>query len=271
MRILDFYLHDVLPRIAPAQRREFAARYPHVHLEPADESIRVTELPVLMLVALTGTGKSTTLAVLAAQRAVRGIHYDDWLPARRDLANMVVIPAAQVLLGEAVAPVYDRVQRFRYTRAFAEHVPGGLAAAFALLHLNHKPDHVLVSEGIRGAGEIAFTLERCHRWHVMELVIDPVLRLKRLSSRRDSFDRVGGACDFGFLPLELRAEAAEALASGDISPAALAIVRAEAENYGVTGYPGRHLRYSCAQVDDLGPGEVAGMVAARLRGMVIHA
>ena len=57
------------------------------------------------------------------------------MPSRRELADWIAIPTAQALLGDPLALVSDRVRRFAYTRTFAEHVPGGMAAAFSWLRL----------------------------------------------------------------------------------------------------------------------------------------
>lgn len=258
----DFYWREVLPHVDATTRQVFAERYPQVVL---NDGYPVTDYPVLMLVGLTGAGKTTTLQALAEQRLAGGIAYSDGLPSRRDLADMLVIPTGQVLLGEAVAPVRDRVQRFRYTRAFAGHVPGGLAAAFTWLHLTETPDDMLVSEGIRGPGEIAYTLAHCMRWHVLELVADPLTRLTRLSDRNDRFDWAAGITNVDFLPPDAQGPALTALQSGSVSPAALAIVRAEAENYGFASGQAAHARYTCVPTDTVGPDAVVEQAVTILR------
>ena len=73
------------------------------------------------------------------------------IPSRREVADWITIPTAQVILDEPIQPVADRVQRFQYTRTFAEHVPGGQAAAFSWIQVSDGYHGLILSEGIRGA------------------------------------------------------------------------------------------------------------------------
>ena len=251
----EYYLREVYPRLD----LPLAEKYPLASLLPREGMRPLAAQPLLMLVALTGTGKSTTLDLL---RARYGDMATGAIPSRRELADWIAIPMAQALAGESFEPVHDRARRFTYTRRFAERAPGGMAQAFSWLHLEEDFDGILLSDGIRGANEIGFALRNFPRWRIVELALRPLARLRRLSGRRDAFDRAAGSFDLSFLPRELQAEAKTLVETGEISAKALAIVKAEAGNYGFEPFAdGReYANYHRLAVDDRSPGEVAEAV-----------
>ncbi len=259
---LSYFLDHVLPNHPQADA--FIAKYPQVSLQPTATSQPLTQVPVLMLVALTGTGKSTTLNLLSAMRDSGELRFVDAIPSRREIADFIVIPTAQTLLGDSIQPVSDRVRRFYYTRTFAQHFSGGIAQAFSWLQLEHPSGETIISEGVRGETEITYALENCPRWRVIELTVDTLTRLKRLSSRDDKFDQAQGSVDVGFLPDDVQIDALLALNSGEISPQALTILRAEAENYDLTPANIHHEHYRCLRTDELTPEQVAEQVASVL-------
>ncbi|MEQ8674000.1 MAG: hypothetical protein RLP44_32445 [Aggregatilineales bacterium] len=268
---VHYFLDSVLPQLPQAQREAFFATYPQIYFAPQADSQPLMTLPVLMLVALTGTGKSTTLNALATRREAGELAYGDQLPSRREIADFIVIPTAQTLLGEHIQPVSDRVRRFFYTRNFAQYFSGGIAQAFAWLHYAGHTGETIISEGVRGEAEIRFALENCPRWQVVELAVNPITRLKRLSSRDDKFDHATGSADVDFLPEALQAVALQALNAGGISPQALTILRAEAENYDLAPVQLDHARYRYLQTDNLTPEAVAEQVALIVKEMVNYA
>lgn len=256
------YLQQVLPIIPRFVHEGILGRYPDVRLTPAPGFTPLAGCRVVMLVGLTGTGKSTTLAAL---REIAPWPYVTDIPTRRELADLIVIPAAQHHRGEAIDPPTDREARFDYTRIFAAEVaPGGTAQAFTWLHYAH-PNRLVLSEGVRGPNEIAYALAHT-RWRIAELWIDPVLRLQRLTNRNDTFDRVTNPDteDLAFLSPEQAATVRELLASGDISPAAVTTARAEARNYGGTPYDAANTtpNYRCFVTDTYTPEQVAAQLAA---------
>ncbi len=222
------YLQEVYPRLLPP----LSERYPLVSLSPGPGWKPLGEQRLLMLVALTGTGKSTALDIVSRRLGGRGL---DIIPTRREVADWIAIPLAQHWVGDALSPTPDRVKRFEYTRRFAKRVEGGMAAAFSWLNLAEDYAGTLLSEGIRGENEIRFALSHFPRWRIVELALHPLTRLRRLSGRREAFDQAAGEADLSFLPPELRDEAAELFRAGEISEKALTITRAEATNYGL--YP----------------------------------
>lgn len=248
----EYYLREVYPRL----ELPLAEKYPLASLTPRAGLRPLGAQPLLMLVALTGTGKSTTLDIL---RRRYGDIATGAIPSRRELADWVAIPLTQALAGEPLEPIHDRARRFATTRRFAERAPGGMAEAFSWLHLAEGIDGLLLSEGIRGPNEIGYALRNFPRWRIVELTLNPLTRLRRLSRRRDAFDQVAGAFDVSFLPRELQAEAQNLVAAGDITAQALAIVKAEAANYGFEPFAaGRQFaNYHCIAVDDRSPEAVA--------------
>lgn len=255
----ETYFREVFPRLMPP----VSARYPLVSLQPRPGRTPLGGQPLLMLVALTGTGKSTALDIVS-RRLGGGLGL---IPTRREVADWIAIPLAQHWSGAALAPVPDRVRRFEYTRRFARRVDGGMAAAFSWLNLADEYEGALLSEGIRGDNELRYALSRFPRWRIVELALHPLTRLRRLSGRKDTFDRATGAADLTFLPLELREEAAALFQAGKISEQALAITRAEAANYGL--YPfadgAAFGNYHRLDTDGCAPEEVAAAIIEILR------
>ncbi len=251
----EIYLRDVYPRLSPP----LSERYPLVSLRPQPGRAPLGEQALLMLVALTGTGKSTALDIVSRRLGGGGLGV---IPTRREVADWIAIPLAQHWAGDALAPVPDRVKRFQYTRRFARRVDGGMAAAFSWLNLADDYAGTLLSEGIRGENEIRYALSRFSRWRIIELALHPLTRLRRLSLRNDTFDRAAGEVDLSFLPLELRTEAAALYQSGEISDKALTITRAEAANYGL--YPfadgDAYDNYQRLDVDGCAPEQVADAI-----------
>ncbi len=251
-----YYLSEVYPRLS----LPLSDAYPLVRLEKAAGYHPLGSHPLLMLVALTGTGKSTTLACL---RRILGPSGLGLIPSRRELADWIALPMMQTLNGEEMLPVADRPRRFAYTRSFAQRVPGGMAAVFSWLYLADSYSDLVIAEGIRGGNEIRHALTRFPAWQIVELTLDPLTRLRRLSERRDRFDRAAGAADLSFLPCQLREEAGAMLAAGEIDAKAIAIMGAEVNNYGLLPFAAgdQYPNYHRIAVDERSPDEVAREVA----------
>ena len=248
-----FYLREVLPRLESRLER----RYPHIRLSPSADCLPLGDVPLPMLVGLTGCGKSTTLALLGAGGGI---------PSRREVADCVAIPFAQILAGEALNPVQDRARRFALTRQFAKTVPGGMATAFSWLQLRRDCRLSLLTEGLRGDVELRHALRHFPRWQVIELALPPLTRLRRLSNRQDQFDQADGAARLDFLPLDMRDKARALLDAGEITRRALAIMRAEARNYGVHAFDdgARYANYQRLDVAGMRPELVASAVREML-------
>jgi hypothetical protein len=145
--------------------------------------------PLLVLVGVTGVGKSTTLAALDAS----GFTYH-LLPDRRELTDRLILPAVQAHAGEPVAPVKDRKLRFAYTRTYRELHPGGMA--YALTQLWIEPAGIptqLLFDGLRGADEVTHAASLLPAARFVVLQAPDVVRVARLMGRGDPFDQIGGA------------------------------------------------------------------------------
>ena len=253
MQAREYFLRELYPKLS----LPLAEKYPLVSLLARDGWHPLGEHPLLMLVALTGTGKTTTLELLGRRIGVE----TNVLPSRRELTDWVLFPLAQALTDEPIEPVTDRVRRFETTRRFAKQVEGGMAAIFSWLYLADDVCGPLLSEGIRGPNEVGYALRHFPRWQVVELMLDPLTRLRRLSRRNDSFDQAAGTADLVFLPADKRAEAEALLQAGDISGKALTIARAEALNYGAQPFAGDNAaNYHRLDVDGASPAAVADAV-----------
>ncbi len=144
-----------------------------------------SDTSLLVLVGVTGVGKSTTLAsLLRGRRATL-------LPDRRELTDKLMIASMQLADGAPVAPVTDRAQRFAYTRRYRDTHPGGMADA--LLELSIAPElaqKLLIFDGLRGANEVQSACMALPKAHFVMLDAPDAVRVVRLLGRSDPFDRV---------------------------------------------------------------------------------
>jgi hypothetical protein len=145
----------------------------------------IVEMPIVVVVGVTGVGKSTTIERLT-QRLSFFV-----LPDRRELADRVVIPAVQDEMGVPRAPVRDRVERFRLTARYRERNPGGIAHALGRLRVDPSAlaGHLLF-DGLRGTAEIHWAIANLPRSRFLGLRAPESVRLLRLLGRHENFDFV---------------------------------------------------------------------------------
>lgn len=255
MSARDYFLREVYPKLT----LPLAERYPLASLTEGQRRHPLGQHPLVMLAALTGTGKTTTLELLRQRLGLASV---DVIPSRRELTDWILFPLSQTLADEPVTPVTDRVQRFAITRRFARQVEGGMAAIFSWLYLADEARAPLLSDGIRGPNEVGYALLHLPCWQIVELTLHPLTRLRRLSRRNDRFDRAEGTADLSFLPEALQTEARELYHSGEISDKALSICRAEAQNYGLRPFAkgDDHSNYQRLEIDAMAPAEVVDAV-----------
>jgi hypothetical protein len=161
---------------------------PHlaVGTPPARGWHSLSTVPLIILVGVTGVGKSTLLSELAQQ----GAHYV-LLPDRRDLTDQLIISHMQAVDGLPLTPVTDRGQRFAYTRRYRERHVGGMAHALTQLWLNaDAPAKLLLFDGLRGANEVAFAATALPQARFVMLDAPDLVRVQRLLGRGDAFDRI---------------------------------------------------------------------------------
>lgn len=143
--------------------------------EPAPPQAKpLPELPLLILVGLTGVGKTSL---------IQALNYPT-LPDRRELVDRYVFP----LYDHAAGHQLDRSERFALTRRFRQEHPGGVAEILAKSLT--VPAWPLLFDGLRGAGEVRFALEHLPNSRFVVLEARDLTRLSRLLTRGDAFDRV---------------------------------------------------------------------------------
>ena len=163
---------------------------------------------LLILVGLTGAGKSTTVERLTADLPIAAM-----LPDRRALTDEVILP----MMTRHPAPVTDRVERFRLTAAFKDRHPGWMGDVLGWLGL---PDGVPVGpvlfDGLRGEAEVT-AASALPQARFLVLQCAPEERLWRLCGRNYPFDQAAAT---GTDPLETGGEAVRRLLA-DLGFAAL--------------------------------------------------
>ncbi|WP_448567409.1 hypothetical protein [Thermus sp.] len=220
--------------------------------------VSLREQPLLILVGLTGVGKSTLVEALGLPR----------LPDRRELVDLYVLPRY------GARPPIPREERFRLTRRFREEFPGGVAEVLARGYVPPAP--LLLFDGLRGEEEVAYALEHLPKALFVVLHAREITRLKRLLARQDAFDRVALSPEEAEKLRELaqgvlspeELEGALALAPAEEVLAKLKIVVEEKKNYDPQG-PLRllkdHPRALVLDTEALDPEEEARAVRAFLQ------
>lgn len=159
---------------------------------------------LLILVGLTGSGKTTT--VQALRETGLAFHL---LPNRRELTDRFIIQYLQGMAGEPVAPVTDRTERFAYTHRYRELHPGGMAEALfrywafgnqysvngnrTAADCNRLPitdNRLLIFDGLRGANEVTHAIRLFPKARFLFLHATDFVRVQRLVKRQDVFDSV---------------------------------------------------------------------------------
>jgi len=143
----------------------------------------LTELPLVILVGLTGVGKSTVLELLQLPFTL--------LPNRRELTDAIIITWLQLEAGQTPHPVTDRLKRFEYTARYRKKFEGGMAYALSQLsaRLSH-PAEVIIFDGLRGLDEVQHAARYLPLARFVVLDAPDMVRLNRLLVRGDAFDQI---------------------------------------------------------------------------------
>jgi len=160
----------------------------------------LANVPLVILVGVTGVGKSTTLQNLRQN----GLSFQ-LLPDRRELTDQLIIAFLQRQAGETPHPITDRMERFAFTRRYREQFPGGMSHALSrLLVLDDHSSQPLGSDrgeeatatawhffdGLRGAEEVQAAADLLPAARFILLDAPDAVRVERLLGRGDHFDRV---------------------------------------------------------------------------------
>lgn len=144
----------------------------------------LAELPLVIMVGLTGVGKSTVLQLLPQQ----GLRFT-LLPNRRDITDQIIIASLQAEAGQPVGPVTDRLERFEYTARYRDKFPGGMAHALSRLVVNAATaPSLLIFDGLRGLNEVQHAVTYFPLARFVVLDAPDTVRLTRLLKRGDVFD-----------------------------------------------------------------------------------
>ncbi len=145
---------------------------------------------LLILVGVTGVGKTTTVNALRAG----GLSYA-LLPNRRTLTDEFIIGYLQTQDGQTPNLVQDRAVRFDYTRRYRAQFVGGMAHALAQLSIdpNALTADWLIFDGLRGANEVTHAAALLPNARFLMLDAPDVVRVQRLLNRNDAFDTISGS------------------------------------------------------------------------------
>ena len=127
---------------------------------------------MLVLVGVTGVGKSTTLEALHQH----GLGFRA-LPDRREITDAVIFA------GERVT---DRAERFGRTAAFRRAHPGGMAQALERISVALTPP--ILFDGLRGLAEVSYAAQAFPLTRFVALDAPDTVRVSRLLGRGDAFD-----------------------------------------------------------------------------------
>lgn len=152
----------------------------------ADGWSAIQSRPLLILVGVTGVGKSTTLDHLQQS----ALHFS-LLPDRRDLTDRLIIGYLQTVDGLSVEPVKDRRERFAYTRRYHQLFPGGMSHALSQLLVDTTVHgDWLCFDGLRGESEVAHAARSLPQARFVVLDAPDLVRVQRLLGRSDRFDQI---------------------------------------------------------------------------------
>lgn len=161
---------------------------------PTATSKPITEYPLLILVGVTGVGKSTTVAALEAAGLTFAL-----LPNRRTLTDELIISFLQAQNGETITPIRDRAARFDFTRRYRRQYPGGMAHVLSRLHIEPAAHagNLLLFDGLRGENEVTHAATLLPKAQFLVLTASDFTRIQRLLGRNDAFDQLSTAKSAG--------------------------------------------------------------------------
>lgn len=139
----------------------------------------------MILVGLTGVGKSTIIASLQKRLDFT------LLPNRRHITDEIIITSLQEEDGYPPTTVTDRVKRFEYTARYRARHPGGMGHALSRLAVDPAgAGSLLLFDGLRGLNEVQHTATYFPKACFIVLDAPDTVRLARLLKRADTFDSI---------------------------------------------------------------------------------
>jgi hypothetical protein len=144
----------------------------------------LAKLPVVVMVGLTGVGKTSSLELLTSKGVIFTI-----LPNRREITDELIIATLQREDDQRPHPITDRIARFGYTTRYRARYPGGMAYALSRLALDPMGLAMpLIFDGLRGLEEVQQATFYFPDARFIILDAPDIIRLRRLLNRADSFD-----------------------------------------------------------------------------------
>lgn len=159
---------------------------PEIGFNPRNNTLRnwrsITEYPLLILVGLTGVGKTTTTDILLNSELNFTL-----LPNRRILTDQVIFPT----ITNSKDPILCRIQRLELTRQYQQLYPAGMAYILSKLQVKMQLNNsLLIFDGLRGENEVSYAAKMLPNAHFIVLEASNHIRLQRLINRQDTFDYI---------------------------------------------------------------------------------
>jgi shikimate kinase len=143
--------------------------------------LSITDFPLIILVGLTGSGKTTLCKLFESQKNLY------ILPERRELTDKIIIPFFDQ---RGNADNYSREERFEFSRQYRKLNPGGMAFILTQMHFRlANGKDILVFDGLRGENEILYAVNELKNSIFIFLDTKDSVRIRRLIKRRDHFDK----------------------------------------------------------------------------------
>ncbi len=146
--------------------------------------VSLAKQPLLIIVGLTGVGKSTVISNLTEESLDFTL-----LPNRRTLTDEIIIP--EMAEDERSLSYFCRVQRFNYTRQYREKFPGGMAHVLSQVWVNPQQVNTkFIFDGLRGKDEVNYAVKAFPDANFIVLDAPNKVRLQRILKRNDAFDSI---------------------------------------------------------------------------------
>lgn len=153
---------------------------------PLEEGwISIKNEPLVIIVGLTGVGKSTMINTLTKS----GLNFT-LLPNRRTLTTELIIPNIAATNGKNIKTIC-RTEQFKYTRQYQKQFPGGMGHILSQLQVNlTQINYPLIFDGLREKNELTYAANTLKKAKFVILDAPLSIRLKRLLTRNDAFDKI---------------------------------------------------------------------------------